>query len=473
MDVVRRESELAVPIVTSVICCLLLLWWFTDAGVESAMTRLAGQDGQPLASTDRRVEGPAFTIGDPIQGDGVRAETPVTWPGFRGQHRDGVVTEGVPLARVWPPDGPPVAWSIELGEGYAGPAVWGGAVYVLDYDEHAGADTLRCLSLTDGQEIWRNSYPAAVTRNHGMSRTVPAIKDGHVVTIGPRCHVVCWKATTGVCSWSIDLVGEHGASEPRWYAGQCPLIDQQQVILAAGGEALLIAVDLQTGDVLWESPNPRGWKTTHASVMVADHHGRRSYIYCGSGGVAAVAADDGSLLWDSDQWPTIFATCPSPVALPDNQVFLCSGYGRTVGSLMLKVLDEDGEFHVEPVFSLKPRQFNSEHHTPIFFDGHLYGVRKAGGGQLVCLDLMGREIWNSGGDRFGHGPYLIADGRIFVMDDHGWLTMAEATPAGYQRLGRHELLTDGHDAWGPMALVAGQLIARDMTRMTCVDLARR
>jgi outer membrane protein assembly factor BamB len=343
-------------------------------------------------------------------------------------------------------------WSIELGEGYASAAVSRGCAYVLDYDEAAAADTIRCLSLDDGREVWRNSYPAAVTRNHGMSRTVPAIIEGHVITFGPRCHVACWDAVTGDCR---------------------PLIDQQRLILAPCGPALLIAVDYHSGELIWQSPNPRGWEMTHASVMPMELGGQRSYVYCGSGGVAAVAADDGRLLWDSTAWPTTFATCPSPLVLPDGRIFLCSGYGRTVGSLMLQVRASGDRLSTETLFELTPAQFNAEHHTPIFFEGHLYGVRKRGGGQMVCLDPDGKELWNSGTDRFGHGPYLVADGLIVVMDDQGWLTIASATPAGYQRLARHEIFPNGHDAWGPMALVEGRLIVRDMTRMTCLDLARR
>ncbi len=48
--------------------------------------------------------------------------------------------------------------------------------------------------------------------------------------------------------------------------------------------------------------------------------------------------------------------------------------------------------------------------------------------QLVCLDLTGKELWNSGRDKFGSAPYLIADGLIYAMNDEGLLTMAEATP---------------------------------------------
>ena len=65
---------------------------------------------------------------------------------------------------------------------------------------------------------------------------------------------------------------------------------------------------------------------------------------------------------------------------------------------------------------------------------------------------------------------MIADGKIFVLDDDGWLTMAEATAAGYKPLARAEVIEDGYKSWGPMALVAGRLIVRDMTRMVCLDL---
>ena len=58
------------------------------------------------------------------------------------------------------------------------------------------------------------------------------------------------------------------------------------------------------------------------------------------------------------------------------------------------------------------------------------------------------------------------------MDDHGTLTMAEADTQGYKRRAQHEVFLDGHDAWGPMAIVGGRLILRDMTRMVCLDLAK-
>lgn len=468
-----RANEFILPITAVGISCWLLTWWLAGTSGHAVTSRLPGQDGLPLASVKSSAAGARVVAGEPVAGEGKPSELAGKWPGFRGANRAAIVNDGVPLARAWPASGPVIQWSISLGEGYASATIGGGRVFVLDYDEQAAADTMRCLSLDDGREIWRNSYSVAVTRNHGMSRSVPAIVEDYIITMGPRCHVACWDAETGKCHWLLDLVRDHAATEPRWYSGQCPLIDEGRVILAPCGDALLIAVDYRTGEVIWESPNPRRWEMTHVSIMPMEFAGRRSYVYCGSGGVAAVAADDGTLLWDSTEWPTIFATCPSPLILPEGRVFLCSGYSRTIGSLLLQVQNVGNQLIAEPVYTLTPQQFNSEQHTPIFYGDHIYGVRKRGGGQLVCLDLGGKEIWNSGAERFGHGPYLIADGLIFVMDDDGWLTMAEATPTGYQQLGHHEVFADGHDAWGPMALADGRLIVRDMTRMACLDLTEK
>ena len=177
-------------------------------------------------------------------------------------------------------------------------------------------DALRCLSLADGREIWRYAYPVPVKRNHGMSRTVPAVTDKLVVAMGPKCHVVCLDSATGELRWGLDLVRQYGTTVPPWYAGQCPLIDNGAVILAPGGKAaLLLACDAQTGKALWQTPNPHGWKMTHSSVMPMEFGGQRMYVYCANNGVVGVSAKDGSILWETTDWKISIATVPSPLIL--------------------------------------------------------------------------------------------------------------------------------------------------------------
>jgi len=209
---------------------------------------------------------------------------------------------------------------------------------------------------------------------------------------------------------------------------------------------------------------------THSSIMPMEVAGRRTYVYCGKGGVAGVSAEDGSVLWWTTAWKISIATCPSPLVLPDGKIFFCGGYNS--GALMLQVSESGGQFASKVLFRLKPRQFGSEQQTPVFLDGYIYGTRQHDQ-QLVCLDLEGNEVWSSGRQaRFGSGPYMIADGMIYVMDDDGVLTLAEATPSGYKQLARAEVFPEGHDSWGPMAMASGRLIVRDFTRMACLDVAK-
>jgi outer membrane protein assembly factor BamB len=228
----------------------------------------------------------------------------------------------------------------------------------------------------------------------------------------------------------------------------------------------MLAVDCATGQVLWKTPNPRDWKMTHASIVPIEFAGRRQYVYCGSGGVAGVSAADGTLLWETDAWTISIATIASPVPVGDGKIFFAGGYNA--GSLMLQLKETDGQISANPVFRLKPAEFGATQQTPILYQGHLYGVRPDG--QLACLDLNGKILWTSGSAaRFGLGPFLIVNGLIFVMNDEGLLTLAEAGPTRYHPLAQAQVL-NGHDSWAPMALAGNRLLARDLTRMVCLDI---
>ncbi len=456
-----------IPGVLAVVAGAALIGWLNVGPHDPLHERMPGQDLPPGTAA----AAPAVPLKTTLTVSGLKpVDMPGIWPCFRGERLDGIGQPDAPLARQWPPQGPPVLWTAEMGEGYAGPAIRAGRVYVLDYDRQASADALRCLSLADGREIWRSTYPVPVKRNHGMSRTVPFVTDNYVVALGPKCHVTCVDTLTGKTYWMLDLVRRFDATVPPWYAGQCPLVENDRAILAPGGpQTLLIAVQCASGDILWKSPNPRGWRMTHVSIVPMELAGRRMYVYCGSGGVAGIAADDGSLLWDTTDWKISIATVPSPVVLPDGKIFFSGGYNA--GALMLQVRRQGDRFVAETLFRLKPDKFGSTQQTPIFYRDHLFGVRERDK-QLVCLDLQGNVVWASGRQhRFGLGPYLIADGLIYVLDDEGVLTIAEATIDGYHQLAQHQVL-DGPDAWGPMALVGGRLLVRDFTRMACLNVAQ-
>lgn len=464
-----RESAIAriIPVLLVIAGVVsLYLWLKGDAAANLTLSLPIADNIQQTTSEE---EGMEEIRGQFLKLDGVPADLPGAWPRFRGANFDGISTEKVGLAQTWGPDGPAVLWSIEVGEGYAGAAILSGRVYVLDYDRPQQADVIRCLSLEDGKDIWQYSYPVRVKRNHGMSRTVPAVTEKYVVTLGPKCHVTCLDSMTGEFRWMLNLVRDFNATVPDWYAGQCPLIDDNKAIIGVGGDSLMMAVDCETGEIVWSSPNPHGWVMTHSSVIPTEFMDTRMYVYCASGGVAGVSAEDGSILWENTEWKIRIANVTTSVVAGDGLIFLSGGYNT--GSMMLQLSEENGTISAQPVVRLKSEVFGSEQHAPIFYEGHIYGVRPDK--QLVCLDLNGQVVWTSTsthsfGPR-GLGPYMIADGLIYILNDSGVLTLAKATPSGYEQLASAKVL-EGPESWGPMAIAWGRLIVRDMNRMICLDV---
>lgn len=463
-----KFGSILFPTLLAVLGLLLVVRWVRSGPAVFIVPRVPGLDGAPKEAVAPPAVRPR--AGKTTRGQGQPSQITAAWPCFRGADRDAINKEPIRLARSWPASGPRRLWSVPLGDGFASAAVDHGCVYVFDHVDDA--DVLRCLALDDGREIWHNGYPVVIAHNHGMSRTVPAIAGDCAVTMGPKCQVACWDTATGDARWLIDLVLEHGTTVPPWYTGQCPLIDAKtdRLIVAPGGKSLVMAIDYHSGRIIWQSPNPRHWGMTHVSVVPMEFAGRRMYVYCGTGGVAGVAAETGEILWETGEWQIAMATCPSPVVVGEGRIFFCGGYNA--GSLMLQLKEVEGRIVPQTVFRLTARQFGSEQQTPILWRQHLYAVRQKDQ-KLVCLDLDGNEVWNSGTDKFGSGPYLIADGLIYVLDDNGLLSLAEATPAAYRRLARAQVIEDGSSSWGPMALVAGRLIVRDMTRMVCLEVAEK
>ena len=450
-----------------------VVYWLVADPTAEILAEVPGLDGKPTG---------AAALGEKIDMSGVfesfggsPSDIPGSWPSFRGAGFDNIVTDGPELASSWGEDGPKELWSVEIGGGYAAPSILNGVVYLMDYDEENRADLLRAFSLEDGKELWRRSYKVMVKRNHGMSRTIPAVTEDFIVTIGPKCHVVCLDTETGEFLWGIDLQADYGTEEPLWYAAQCPLIvDGNAIIAPAGDEVLMMSVDCETGDVLWTTPNPRGWKMSHASIIPMTVLGTKMYVYSALGGISGVSAEEdslGKLLWQIPWGAKVLA--PSAVQAGDDMIFITAGYAS--GNMMLKISESGGEFEVEAMYSHEPGEgMSCEQQTPIFNDGFLYGIMPKDAGalkmQFVCYRPDGSLVWSSGSDRrFGFGPFILADDKFYILDDHGTLTMLDATTQEYVQLGEAHVL-DGHDPWGPIALVGTRMFLRDMDRLICVDV---
>lgn len=472
----NKKTLTAITAGVALLWALLLVGWHLYNPYDKQLTtHEPGADNRPEGSArkaDDVVIGEFFMKYDQTAQEGMEG----VWPGFRGADRSNIVKDA---GQISAGADYPILWSIPTGEGHAAPVIYKGRVYVLDYDETLSSDALRCLSLENGQEIWKRWYRVRMKRNHGFSRTIPAVGDGYVITIGPEGHVMCCDPISGDLKWTIDLKEMFSTEVPFWYTGQCPLVDDGTLVVApAGAEVLMAGFDVQTGEMVWSTPNTVSFTMSHSSVMPMTLEGKKTYVYAGVGGVAGVSAegsDKGALLWSATKWqPSVVA--PSPLAISSQRIFLVAGYGT--GGALLEVSRNGSSWKADILEQYKAdKGLSAEQQTPILYDGNIISIlpKDAGGNREKIViynpsDLH-TPIWRSGNDeKFGLGPYIAIDGKLFAFNERGTLYVYNIGRGSLELLHKQEILPDGVDAWGPMAYADGRLLLRDASNLLCLKI---
>ena len=417
---------------------------------------------------DNRPEGTERTIDDVVIGEFFMrfAESTSTltgqWTTFRGSDFSNIAQTN---SRFDFSQDFPVAWRVSTGEGYAAPVIFNGMVYLLDYDERLTSDMLRVFDLETGEELWRRWYRMPLRRNHGFSRTVPVVNEQFIVTIGPMGHVMVCDRITGDLIWTLDMQREFGTEIPHWYTGQCPRIINNQVVLApAGTEALMLGVDIETGEIAWKTPNTLGYRMSHSSIMPMRLRGKMTFVYMALGGIVGVSGegpDIGTLLWHVPWPPTVIA--PSPVQLSSDRFLVTAGYGA--GGGIIQVNYANGRWSATMIDSWRAIEgLASEQQTPILLDNMIITIppNDAGGirRKVVAypLDNFRRVLWESEIDeRFGLGPYIVIGNYLFAFRDDGQLFTYRIGQQGLTLMRRQRIMY-GRDAWGPMAYADGFLL---------------
>ncbi len=482
-----RSTKTILTVTVALIFAGVFLWWMVgDHQLWEIDERVPGMDNRPKIKprNDSVIIGEFFDTLNKFD-----EQAPGDWPRFRGNDFDNISKDTLPLAENWDTSGPPVVWKATLGEGYAGAAVHKGRVYVMDYNERRKADVLRCFSLKSGTELWRRWYYVDLKRNHGYSRTIPAVTDKYIVTIGPRSHVMCNDPITGNLLWTIDMEKEYGIPgkekgriTPDFYTGQCPLIENDIAVFAPGGKALMIGVNCATGKVIWKTPNPDSLRMSHTSIMPMTIHGKKMYVYNAVGGVVGVSAegdDTGKLLWVTTEWsPATVAA--SALLLKNNEIAVFGSYGA--GGAKLKINYDGSVYSTKLIEQHKATEgIASDQQTPIITGDFIWTLMPENAGilkkQLVCYNVsdLRNPVWSSGKEnRFGRGlgPYIIRGNKMFLLDDEANLYLFKLDKSSVTLISKHKIL-DGIEAWGPIALAGNYLIMRDSRNLVCLYIGKK
>jgi outer membrane protein assembly factor BamB len=399
------------------------------------------------------------------------------WPQWRGPHRNGISQEAG-LLKEWPKGGPKLLWELrDIGDGYSTPAVGGNRIYLLS-SRGLDNELVQALEVADGKLGWstrignvgnpnqRPSYPTA--------RSTPTVDGEWLYVLGSDGDLACLATATGRVRWHKSLRTDFGGKSGRWAYSESPLVDGEVLVCTPGGsETTLLALNKETGAVIWKSAVPGGDEAGYASVIVVEAGGRKQYVQFLQKGVVGVDAKTGGFLWRYNQTGKGPANMSTPVAA-GGYVYTSNERSGLGGLTRLEA--REGGVVAEPVYY--QRGLPTSVGGAVEVNGYLYGTNSEGLARsdgLLCVEFTtGKVHWKA--QCVGSGSVCCANDRLYVHGENGDVALVELTPAGYHEKGR---FTPPHQpkhvrfmerAWPYPVVANGRLYIRDLGSLWCYDI---
>jgi outer membrane protein assembly factor BamB len=411
------------------------------------------------------------------------------WPQWGGPRRD-LVWRETGIAKTLPrPDENgylPRVWATPIGEGYAGPAVANGRVFVMDIVDRRGArgkERVLCLDANTGKVVWKHTYDVRYDISYPAGpRSTPVIYEGRVYTVGAVGNFFCFEETTGKILWQKNFVKDYDTRLPIWGMVASPLVDGGQLITLVGGaeNALVVSFDRKTGKELWRSLRDRA--VGYAPPVIFTFGKTRQLIVWHPSAVSSLDPANGELLWKVPFRVRSGLTIATPRRV-GNRLFVSAFYN---GPRMLEVAadgksakiawkgNSDSEVNTDGLHCLIP--------SPWMTKTHIYGVGSYG--QLRCLDAKtGKRVWETfkatGHDRWWTAFLVPHEDRFFIHNEQGELIIAKLSPKGYEEISRAKLVAPTRRVrrrmtiWSHPAFAMKSVFARNDKEIVRVDLSQR
>ena len=407
------------------------------------------------------------------------------WPQWGGPNRDFTVeTEG--LADAWPEKGPRELWKKRLGEGYSSIVVDDGALYTMYRKGKTAFEYTVALDATTGRQLWETKHPSPVPRtgrDHPGPHSTPLVSGDRLFAIGRNAVLRCYRKNDGEVLWEQDLVNRFGATFSEWGYSPSPIAYDNLVITpvsrrspkfanhspSASREAenptdenaegrTLMAFDQEDGHVVWKSQDVG---IDHSSPILINFEGQAQLVLVTPEAIFAVDPAIGELLWRQD-FDRVSGYMVTPLWIDGSYLFFST---PDTGSRVLELTKQGSR--TAPVERWQNRQMRLAFANPVRV-GDLVVGSSGHPAITTCMNIKsGRRAWV---DRsLGGATFLLADGKLIILDVDGHLGLATTTPEGLTVHSRCKI-TEKESFTAP-TLVGTTLYVRDRKHIMALDLS--
>jgi outer membrane protein assembly factor BamB len=391
----------------------------------------------------------------------VASGQPQDWPQWRGPNRDGAV-HGITVPEKWPRT-LKEQWKVTVGEGVASPVVVGRRVYV--FTRQSQNETVLCLDLASGKEIWRSEpYPAPFKPGPGDAfsngpRSTPAVAQGKIFALGISGILSCLDAGSGKLLWRKDYQPYYNRS------GNSPLVVEGLCIahMGTGKNGGLRAFDVATGEVKWcfNHDNPAS-----SSPILVNLAGERQVVTFTRSELLGVSLATGKPLWRTRCSHDYFENCVTPVQYKD----LLIAPGRMEPPRAFRLEKSQKGITVKEVWRAKTAP--SYLSTPVVAGDRLFGHTDQKMGQLYCLDAKtGETLWYSEGRLGSYATILNAGSVSLVLTNKGQLLVVKPNGKKYEPIADYQV--SDRQTWAFPVFLGDRILIRDDTTLRLFRIEQR
>jgi len=367
---------------------------------------------------------------------------------WRGENRDGVYNE-TGLLREWPAEGPQLLWHFEgLGAGYSSAAAANGKVYATGLDDDNNA-VLYSFDLT-GNLLAKKVVGKEWSRSQPGPRGTVCINEGKLYVYTALGELVCLDEATLNEIWRKDLQAEFERWHPELGVAESPLIVGDKIFMTPGGETHnMVALDKNTGELLWTSPG-MGMRSTFCSPQFIGDQSVPIVVTNTVDYIVAFHADTGEMLWSHPQ-TNQFDNHPNTPLYSDGMLFAITGYGA--GAMMLRL--QDGGRSAERIWTSDADNLMG---GAVKIGNNIYvlGSRNRG---LFCIDWETGETRHKSDELTG-GVVIAADGMLFAYTDRGECALVIPSTDRFDIAGRFPVTLGTDQHWAHPVIHEGVLYIR-------------
>lgn len=401
------------------------------------------------------------------------------WPRFRGPYGTGIAPgDWGPWPEKWDvKTGENILWAADLdAPGKSSPIVWGNRVFATGADKRR--QIVMCFDAASGRRLWTVPVSADAAWKRGRGAEIEVFEDTGFAAPTPATdgRRVCAAFASGdlVC---LDFGGKvlwavnRGKPESAYGLAASPIVAGDSVVwqLDQGGTAddglsKLIAFEIASGKVRWETPRPvpNSWSTP----ILAGSGKQREIVTAADPWVISYDPGSGAELWRANVMHGDVA--PSPV-FADGAVYV-TGDGAKVAAIRTGGLGDVSETHV--IWTASEGMPDAS--SPLC-DGKLF-LQASGGGRITCYDAAvkasgdgrpadGSLLWDKDlGDCFWASPSL-AGKKVYLPGKSGKVYVFEWSGAGYAEIAVSDV---GEPVEASPAFARDRIYIRTSRRLYCI-----